>query len=197
MPEVGVDERETGGGGRPPGEREGATTQEDATETTVPEKLGGTLPVSTDVGQRGKKMEGPPQEQCAEEGSAASADMERQGSSPVVEAAAGDTAVVVKTGHPAGFSVSAGDDDTHGRAVQAQALPLVGRRRRARGKLEEGAGEVVWFDRTIVRVGARVPWGRLHRGRFAKVSNNISAAAAAAAVDEDPTFTNAQAFGRP
>lgn len=32
------------------------------------------------------------------------------------------------------------------------------------------------LDRVLVRVGARVPWGRLHRGRFAKVRLDIAAA---------------------
>ena len=27
----------------------------------------------------------------------------------------------------------------------------------------------LWFDKALLRVGARVPWGRRHRGRFAKV----------------------------
>ena len=128
----------------------------------VAEELG-TFSGSTDgsggqgEGQRqGKRVE--------EEGLAASADVERQGS-PVVLLTAGDTA---KTGHPGRLAVAAGDGEARGRA--AQALPLV-RRRNTGGKLEEAdAGESVWFDKTILRVGARVPWGRLHRGRFAKVS---------------------------
>lgn len=28
---------------------------------------------------------------------------------------------------------------------------------------------IAWFGRTLVRVGVRIPWGRPHRGRFAKV----------------------------
>lgn len=36
---------------------------------------------------------------------------------------------------------------------------------------DSGAAEArVWLDRTLLKVGARVPWGRRHRGRFAKVS---------------------------
>lgn len=31
-----------------------------------------------------------------------------------------------------------------------------------------------WFDKALVRVGARVPWGRRHRGRFSKVKLLIS-----------------------
>lgn len=31
-----------------------------------------------------------------------------------------------------------------------------------------------WFDKALVRVGGRVPWGRRHRGRFAKVKVLIS-----------------------
>lgn len=32
----------------------------------------------------------------------------------------------------------------------------------------------LWFDRALLRVGARVPWGRRHRGRFAKVKLLLS-----------------------
>lgn len=127
------------------------------------EKLG-TFRGSTD-GSRGTTA-GAHQAQCVEEGLAPNADVERQGP-PVAAVAAGDT---VKTGHPDGLAVYAGGDETRGRAVQA--LPLVRRRgrRSAAGRPEGNAGEGVWFDRTILRVGARVPWGRQHRGRFAKVS---------------------------
>lgn len=131
----------------------------------VAEKLGA-FPGSTD-GSRGK-ADAPQPRQCVdEERLAGSADDERQGSPPV-PVAAGNAA---KTGHPAGRAAAASDGETRGRA--AQAPPLVRRRRRRRkagGNLEEDAGEGVWFDKAILRVGARVPWGRLHRGRFAKVS---------------------------
>ena len=162
---MGVGDEETDGG-RPPGEEEALITPEAASEILAAEKRGA-LPALTDVGSRGK-AEGQHQEQCVEERLVASTDVEGQGS-PAVPVAAGGA---VTTGHPTHVFVSAGDDgEPHGRAVQVQALPLVRRsRRRARGRLEEDAVEGIWFDKTILRVGARVPWGRLHRGRFAKVS---------------------------
>lgn len=36
------------------------------------------------------------------------------------------------------------------------------------GRESEAQGGV-WFDKALLKVGARVPWGRPHRGRFAKV----------------------------
>ncbi|CAN0310573.1 unnamed protein product, partial [Ectocarpus fasciculatus] len=52
----------------------------------------------------------------------------------------------------------------------AQALPLL---RRTPAGLKTGE-DVFWLDKTILKVGARVPWGRLHRGRFAKVLFTVS-----------------------
>lgn len=103
---------------------------------------------------------------------------DRQGS-PAVSNASGDTLEKAQrappwdrnTSHlPTSSVVAAGHDDSHRRT--AKALPLV-RRRPSRGKLEAEAGQGFWFDKTILRVGARVPWGRLHRGRFAKVRSRI------------------------
>eukprot|EP00752_Nemacystus_decipiens_P009312 g8321.t1 len=174
VPEVDVDRKETDGG-KPPSDREGEITPKDATETTVIAEKMGALPASTNAESRGK-TEGRRQDQCVEEGPAAITEVERRGS-PVAPVATGDT-TVLKKGQVADVPVSAGDDvEARARAVQVQALPLVRMRRRRTpgGKLEEVAGETgVWFDRTIVRVGARVPWGRLHRGRFAKVLFTVS-----------------------
>lgn len=39
---------------------------------------------------------------------------------------------------------------------------------------EKGTQGGLWFDKALLRVGARVPWGRRHRGRFAKVSILLS-----------------------
>ncbi|CAB1107096.1 unnamed protein product [Ectocarpus sp. CCAP 1310/34] len=60
------------------------------------------------------------------------------------------------------------DESQNRQAVQA--LPLL-RRRPARHKTGE---DLFWLDKTILKVGARVPWGRLHRGRFAKMLFTVS-----------------------
>ncbi|CAM9575052.1 unnamed protein product, partial [Ectocarpus sp. 13 AM-2016] len=60
------------------------------------------------------------------------------------------------------------DESQNRQAVQA--LPLL-RRRPARRKSGE---DLFWLDKSIVKVGARVPWGRLHRGRFAKMLFTVS-----------------------
>lgn len=139
------------------------TTSEGAIHATVVAEKPGTFPGST-YGPR-KETEGPQEKQRVEvaEGLAGNTDVETQGS-PVVPVPA---VVAAKTGHPAGVAVAPGGEQIPGRAVQA--LPLV-RRRKAGCGLEEDAREGVWLDKVILRVGARVPWGRLHRGRFAKVS---------------------------
>lgn len=139
-------------------------TLEDGFGLVVAEKVG-TLLGSID-GSRGNTEDGTHQKQCVKKGLAANTDVDRQGS-PIVPIAPGAGDTVEKTRHPTGFAAGAGDDETRSRAVQA--LPLV-KKRRAGGKVEEDAGGGVWFDKAILRVGARVPWGRLHRGRFAKVS---------------------------
>lgn len=59
-------------------------------------------------------------------------------------------------------------DEPDGRTVRA--IPLL-RKRQASSTIEAEAGGLVWLDNTTMRVGARVPWGRLHRGRFAKVND--------------------------
>ncbi|CAM9594340.1 unnamed protein product [Ectocarpus sp. 6 AP-2014] len=60
------------------------------------------------------------------------------------------------------------DESQNRQAVQA--LPLL-RRRPAKHKTGE---DLFWLDKTILKVGARVPWGRLHRGRFAKMLFTVS-----------------------
>lgn len=138
----------------------------DAVSTAVAENLA-TFPESKD-GSPGK-AKGPRQKkkQFVEGGLEASTDVGRRGS-PKAPVSAGDDAE--KAARPTS-SVAAGYDEPHGRAVRA--LPLVRRRRRRRRNagdtVEEDATGGVWFDKTILRVGVRVPWGRLHRGRFAKV----------------------------
>lgn len=151
-------------GGKLPGEGEGVIISEDAIGITavVAGKLG-IFPGSID-GSPGT-TEGIHQKQCAQEGLAANTDVEGQGSPAVPVAADG---AVKKTGDLTGCAVGKGCEETQRRAVRV--LPLVRRRKAWGGKLEEEAREGVWFDKTILRVGARVPWGRLHRGRFAKVS---------------------------
>lgn len=89
---------------------------------------------------------------------------------PVNTAVWGQGSSVPTTAKKMFSAVSAWDGDTvsldesqNRQAVQA--LPLL-RRRPARRKTGE---DLLWLDKTILKVGARVPWGRLHRGRFAKV----------------------------
>eukprot|EP00903_Cladosiphon_okamuranus_P019974 g18352.t2 len=169
VPEAGVRGEGTNGD-RPQREEEGMNSPGGACGSgAVVAGTRGIFPGSTD-GSRGN-AEAPQPRQCIEKGGLrASTDDEREGS-PLVPVAAGNAA---KAGHPAGLAAAAaaaGDGETPGRV--AQTLPLV-RRRKAGGELDEDAGGGVWFDKTILRVGARVPWGRLHRGRFAKVLFTVS-----------------------
>ncbi|CAN0361112.1 unnamed protein product, partial [Ectocarpus sp. 12 AP-2014] len=94
---------------------------------------------------------------------------------PVDTAVGGQGSPVPKTAKKIFSAVSLWDGDTvsldesqNRQAVQA--LPLL-RWRPARRKTGE---DLFWLDKTILKVGARVPWGRLHRGRFAKMLFTVS-----------------------
>ncbi|CAM9177989.1 unnamed protein product, partial [Scytosiphon promiscuus] len=59
-----------------------------------------------------------------------------------------------------------GCDQYEGRILRA--IPMVRKGQDESTKAAE-AGEHLWIDTAIMRVGVRVPWGRLHRGRYTKV----------------------------
>lgn len=112
-------------------------------------------------------------EHCLEDELPTKPAADRQG--PAFSYAAGDTADTVQRAPPwvgneshlpTRSDVTAGRDGLYRRGTKA--LPLVWKRP-SWGEVGAEAGQGVWFDKTILKVGARVPWGRLHKGRFAKV----------------------------
>lgn len=156
---------------RLPAEEKDQVTSESATSTAGAE----TMAASPDsIDESPGKTKPSQQEQYLKDELRMNIAGDRQGS-PALSLAAHDTVDKAQRVPPWGGSashlptssaVAARHDDSCGRS--AKALPLV-RRRPAWGKVEADAGQGVWFDKTILRVGTRVPWGRLHRGRFAKV----------------------------
>lgn len=139
-----------------------------STETVVaPPELIDQSPGRTEQSQQ--------EEHCVKDDHPTNIAADRTQGSPAVSRATGATADKAQrappwVGHashlPASSAVAVGHDESHGRTDRA--LPLV-RRPPSWGKVETETTRGVWFDKTILRVGGRVPWGRLHRGRFAKV----------------------------
>ncbi|CAM9325009.1 unnamed protein product [Hapterophycus canaliculatus] len=110
-------------------------------------------PEETEESPQQQQQQQQPQQQCVENvllTNAAAKSQERLGQ---------------KT-HPVRRLESSSCIESHGRSLGASPLSPMGL---AEIRMEAEAGERVWLDNTMMRVGVRVPWGRLHRGRFAKL----------------------------
>lgn len=160
-------------GGALPVAGEGVVTPQSATSTAGKETV--VAPPESIDQSPGRTKQSQREEHCVKDEQSVNITTDRTQGPPAVSRAAGATADKAQRAPPwvghashlsASSAVAVGNDESLGRT--AKALPLV-RRPPSWGKVEAEATRGLWFDKTILRVGGRVPWGRLHRGRFAKV----------------------------